>query len=223
MSQDAAQLNPAFSSQLPLVVGVAGGSGSGKSTVVRRILSVLGPERVALVPQDSYYRDAAGIPPAERAARNYDHPDSIDEALLVSHLHALRAGQAIQMPRYDFVRHERLPETVPVEPRPCVVVDGILILASDAVREMLALKLFVETDADIRFIRRLRRDIQERGRTVECVTRQWEQFVRPMHLQFVEPSKRHADLIIPEGGMNEMALDVILAHLQQVIAAPAPG
>lgn len=201
----------------PLVVGVAGGSGSGKSTVVEVLVRALGIHRVALLEQDAYYRDAPELSPEERAARNYDHPDAIDEPLLVSHVIALRSGCAIDAPRYDFVRHARMAETRPVEARPCVVVEGILVLATPPLRALMDLKLYVETDADIRFIRRLRRDIEDRGRTPDSVMTQWETTVRPMHLQFVEPSKRHADLIIPEGGYNSTALEVITAHLLSTI------
>jgi len=204
---------------MSLIVGVAGGTGSGKTTVVRSLVTALGPEQVALLEQDAYYRDMSHLPPQERAARNYDHPDAIDERLLVDHLRALKAGQPVEAPCYDFVNHRRLAETRHVEARRCVVVEGILVLATKSIRSALDLKLYVETDADIRFIRRLRRDIEERGRTVENVIAQWEATVRPMHLQFVEPSKRHADLIIPEGGYNIMALDVILAHLHHVVTA----
>ena len=198
----------------PLVVGVAGGSGSGKTTVVRRILETLGPERVALLEQDAYYRDGSHLPFEVRIARNYDHPDSIEESLFAEHVAALRQGLAVDAPCYDFVHHTRRPETRRVEPRPCVVVEGILVLASEPLRELLDLRLFVDTDPDVRFIRRLQRDIEERGRTPESVIGQWEETVRPMHLQFVEPSKRHAHLIIPEGGLNAPALEVVLSHLR---------
>jgi len=198
----------------PFVVGIAGGSGSGKSTVVRRILETLGEARVALVEQDAYYRDGCHLPFEERIARNYDHPDAIDEPLLAEHIRALRAGLAVEMPRYDFVHHLRRLETLRVEPRPCIVVEGILVLASEALRDLFDLRLFVETDADLRLIRRLHRDVAERGRTPESVIAQWEATVRPMHLQFAEPSKRHAHLIFPEGGLNTAALEVILAHLR---------
>lgn len=202
----------------PLVVGVAGGSGSGKTTVVRRLMDALGPEQVALLEQDAYYRDAAHLSPDERAARNYDHPDAIDEPLFVSHVRELKAGQPVKAPCYDFVRHSRTAETTTVEPRACLVVEGILVLATAAIRRLLDVKLYVDTDADIRFIRRLRRDLQERGRTAESVMAQWESTVGPMHLQFVEPSKRHADLIVPEGGLNSVAMEVIIAHLQSIVA-----
>jgi uridine kinase len=198
----------------PLVVGVAGGSGSGKTTVVRRIVETLGPERVALIEQDAYYRDGSHLPFEERLARNYDHPDSIEEPLLAEHVAALRRGCPVEAPCYDFVHHVRRAETRRVEPRPCVVVEGILVLACEPLRELLDLRLFVDTDPDVRFIRRLQRDIEERGRTPASVITQWESTVRPMHLQFVEPSKRHAHLIIPEGGLNAPALQVLLAHLR---------
>jgi uridine kinase len=200
----------------PFVVGVAGGTGSGKTTVVQRLTSALGAERVALLEQDAYYRDGGHLSPAERAARNYDHPDAIDEPLLAEHLRQLVAGEAVEVPCYDFVQHRRLTETRRVEPCACILVEGILVLASEALREQMDLRLYVETDADVRFIRRLRRDIDERGRSPESVIQQWEATVRPMHLQFVEPTKRHADLIIPEGGFNGVALDVLLTHLTRV-------
>lgn len=198
----------------PFVVGIAGGSGSGKTTVVRRILETLGEGCVALVEQDAYYRDGSHLPFEERLTRNYDHPDSIDEPLLVEHVRVLKAGQPVEAPGYDFVQHVRRPETRRIEPRPCLVVEGILVLASEPLRDLFDLRLFVETDADLRFIRRLQRDVTERGRTPESVIAQWEATVRPMHLQFAEPSKRHAHLILPEGGLNTPALAVLLAHLR---------
>lgn len=200
---------------MPLIVGVAGGSGSGKTTVARNLIRALGGEHVALLEQDAYYRDRRDLTPAERAALNYDHPNAIDEELLAAHLHALKSGRPVAVPLYDFVTHLRRPDTRQVLPQRCVVVEGILILASERIRQLLDLKLFVDTDADLRFIRRLRRDLAERGRTVESVIAQWEASVRPMHLQFVEPSRRYADLILPEGGENPAALGVILARLQE--------
>jgi uridine kinase len=202
----------------PFVVGIAGGSGSGKSTVVDSLVRGLGASRVALVEQDAYYRNRPGLTLEERAACNYDHPDAIDEELLAEHLRVLKSGVPVEAPIYDFIRHERRPETRCVAPRPCVVVEGILVLASPPVRRLLDLRLFVETDADVRFIRRLRRDVQERGRTVDSIMEQWETTVRPMHLQFVEPSKRHAHLILPEGA-GEAALDVLLARLRSIVGA----
>ncbi len=202
----------------PVVVGIAGGTGSGKSTVVRTLLDALGRDQVALLEQDAYYRDRRDLSLEERGRLNYDHPDSIDEALLVEHVRALKAGAPVNQPKYDFVGHARLPKTRRVSARACVVVEGILVLASAPLRELMDLRLYVETDADIRFIRRLRRDITERGRTAESVMEQWETTVRPMHLQFVEPSKRHAHLIVPVGGENTAALDVLLNHLRGVVA-----
>jgi uridine kinase len=201
----------------PIVVGVAGGSGSGKSTVVAQLVEALGTEQVAVVAQDHYYRDRADLAPEARRRINYDHPDAIDEPLLVAHVRALASGQAIERPTYDFVRHLREPRTVQVDPRPCVVVEGILVLDSASLRGLMDLKLFVDTDPDVRFIRRLLRDLEERGRTLPEVVAQYLESVRPMHLQFVEPSKRYADLILPEGGLNPVAIDVILARLRQAL------
>ncbi len=198
---------------IPLVVGVAGGSGSGKSTVVRRLVRRLGSERVSLVSVDWYYRDGGHLSPDDRAHRNYDHPDSIDDELLIQHVSHLKGGSPIEAPQYDFRTHLRETATRRVNPRQCVIVDGILALAVPELRPLLDLKLFVDTDADLRLIRRLARDVRDRGRTVESVLRQWEATVRPMYLEFVEPSRRYADLIIPEGGHNQCALDVIVARL----------
>jgi uridine kinase len=203
--------------RIPLIVGVAGGSGSGKTTVVQRLLAELGTDRVALLEQDAYYRDRSDLIPAERAGLNYDHPEAIDEGLLAAHVRRLRAGEPVEAPQYDFVAQLRRSETRRIESRSCVVVEGILVLASAELRDLLDLRLYVDTDADLRFIRRLRRDIAERGRTPESVMSQWEATVGPMHAQFVEPSKRHAHLIIPEGGLNAPALEVILGHLRQEV------
>ena len=203
----------------PFLIGVAGGTGSGKSTVVRRIVETLGPASVALVEQDAYYQRGDGLSPEERAHRNYDHPDAIDADLLVEHVARLKAGSAIDAPIYDFILHQRRDETRRIEPRPCIVVEGILVLALEPLRRLLDLRLYVETDADVRLIRRLRRDTQERGREPEAVIEQWQQTVQPMHLKFVDPSRRHAHLIIPEGGFNEAALEVILGHLHHVLGA----
>jgi uridine kinase len=203
----------------PIVVGVAGGSGSGKSTVVGRIMEAFGAEQVAVVAQDHYYRDRADLTPEARRRINYDHPDAIDEPLLIAHVRALAAGEAIDRPTYDFVQHLRMPCTVRVDPRPCVVVEGILVLASAALLELLDVKIYVDTDADVRFIRRLLRDLEERGRTLAEVVAQYLESVRPMHLQFVEPSKRNADLILPEGGLNQVGIDVILARIRQALVS----
>ena len=205
------------SPRIPLVIGVAGGSGSGKTTVVQRILSELGEDRVALLEQDAYYRDRSDLSAAQRAGLNYDHPDAIDGILLADHVRRLRAGEAVDAPQYDFVSHVRRRETRRVDARPCVVVEGILVLASEPLRELLDLRLYVDTDADLRVIRRLRRDITERGRTPESVMSQWETTVGPMHAQFVEPSKRHAHLIIPEGGHNRVAISMLVSRVKDVM------
>ncbi len=186
----------------PLVIGVAGGAGSGKTTVARHIVQNLGAERVVHIQHDSYYKDLTHIPYEERLAVNYDHPDSLDNELLYEHITALRAGKTIQMPGYDFKEYNRRPERTLVQPRPVIVLEGILIFADPRLRSVMGLKIFVDTDADLRFIRRLKRDIAERGRSVESVVEQYLTTVRLMHLEFVEPTKRFADLIIPEGGYN---------------------
>ncbi len=201
----------------PLVIGIAGGSGSGKTTVAQALVERVGPQHVALLPHDAYYRDFSHLPPEERAQVNYDHPDSLETSLLVEHIRQLRAGRAIERPVYDFTRHARRAETVRVEPRPIILVEGILIFAEPELRRLLDIKIYVDTDADLRFIRRLLRDVEERGRTVESVIRQYLTTVRPMHLEFVEPSKRYADIIVPEGGFNTVALDMLTARLQALL------
>ncbi|NPA89989.1 MAG: uridine kinase [Chloroflexi bacterium] len=201
----------------PVIVGVAGGSGSGKTTIANAIYQRLGADKVAYIPHDAYYYDLSHLPPEERARQNFDHPDSLETPLLVQHLKALRQGYAVNIPIYDFATHTRLLKTRRVEPRPIILVEGILVLAERALRDMMDIKIFVDTDADIRFIRRLQRDIQERGRTMESVINQYLGTVRPMHLEFVEPSKRYADIIIPEGGFNTVALDMVIARLRNMI------
>jgi len=202
----------------PLIVGIAGGSGSGKTTLVREILKLLPGQSVVVIPQDAYYKDNSQLSLEERRRINYDHPDSIDTDLLVRHLAALKAGRAIERPTYDFTTYTRQPATVHVEPVDVIIIEGILILENRRLRELMDLKLFVDTDADIRLIRRLTRDIQERGRTLDSVIQQYTETVRPMHLEFVEPSKRHADVIIPEGGLNEAAIAMIAARLEYILA-----
>lgn len=201
----------------PCVLGVAGGSGSGKTTVARSILDAVGQERIAFLEQDSYYQDIEWQSEAELLHHNFDHPAALDNDLLVSHVAALKAGLAIEVPIYDFVRHRRTPRTRRVEPRPVVLLEGILIFAEPALRDLLDFKVFVDTDADLRLIRRLRRDMSERGRTVQDVLRQYLETVRPMHLEFVEPSKRWADVIIPEGGENRVALEMVVARVEQLL------
>ncbi len=201
----------------PLILGVAGGSGSGKTTVVREIVNALGPDQVAVIHHDSYYRDMSHLPLEERAAINYDHPDSLESGLLVGHLQRLRHGQAVEVPIYDFTAHNRRPERQQVRPSRIVIVDGLLILWDAALRALMDIKVFVDTDSDMRFIRRLLRDIRERGRSAESVIRQYTETVRPMHLEFVEPSKRYADVIIPEGGQNRVAVDMLITKVRSVL------
>jgi uridine kinase len=198
------------------VIGVAGGSGSGKTTVVRRIVDSLGSEHVTLLDHDRYYRDRNDLRLEERAALNYDHPDSLETDLLVQHVRALKAGTAVEAPRYDFTRHARLTEIERVEPRRALIVEGILIFTDAALRELMDIKVFVDTDSDTRFIRRLQRDVAERARTMESVIDQYQSTVKPMHLEFVEPSKRYADVIIPLGGHNTVAVDLLLTMLRSV-------
>jgi uridine kinase len=204
-------------SMRPLVVGIAGGSGSGKSTVARKIVAGLPAGAAAIIDHDSYYRDRQDLAPSERAQLNYDHPDALENSLLVAHLEALRAGRGVDVPVYDFVTHARLVETRRVEPAPVIVVEGILVFVDEAVRSLCDLKIFVDTDADIRVFRRVRRDMEQRGRSFQSIREQYYRTVRPMHHQFVEPSKRFADLIIPEGGENRVALDVLLGKLLHVV------
>jgi len=204
---------------MPFVLGIAGGSGSGKSTVVARVEAIVGPGHLALLPMDNYYKDLGDLPLEERAKTNYDHPDAFDLDLLVRHLEELLAGRPIEMPQYSFVEHARLPETKRVEPAPVVVVEGILALYDPRIRERMDLKVYVDADPDVRFIRRLKRDIKERGRTVDSVIDQYLSSVRPMHLAFVEPTKRYADLIVPGGGMNTPALEVLASRLKGALEA----
>lgn len=201
----------------PFVIGIAGGSGSGKTTIARSLASSLGTEGCALIEQDAYYRDLSRLPIEERAKVNFDHPDALELELLGCHVDALCAGEAIDKPRYDFEHHVRASEAERVEPRPVILVEGILVLVDAALRARMDLKLFVDTAADLRVIRRIRRDLEARGRTFEQVRRQYYETVRPMHLAFVEPSKAHADVIIPEGGENKVALDLILGRVREFI------
>ncbi len=203
---------------MPFVLGIAGGSGSGKTTVVERVRQIVGP-RVAILPMDNYYRDLGHLPFEERQKTNYDHPDAFDNDLLLAHLDALIAGHPVEMPLYSFTEHRRLPQTQRVDPGPVIVVEGILALFDPELRARMDLKVFVDADPDVRFIRRLIRDIEERGRSVESVVKQYLDTVRPMHLTFVEPSKRYADLIIPHGGMNTPALEVLALRLRHALEA----
>jgi len=197
-----------------MIIGICGGTGSGKTTVARRILENVSDEQVAFLQQDSYYRNLGDMPLELRRQINFDHPDALDNDLFVNHLRALRAGEAIEMPVYDFTHHARRNETIHLESKPIIIVEGILVFADAALRELMDVKIFVDTADDIRFIRRLQRDVTERGRSVETVIRQYLDTVRPMHQQFVEPSKRHADVIIPEGGYNEVGIDLISGKIR---------
>jgi uridine kinase len=198
----------------PLFIGIAGGTGSGKSTVARKIAEGLPPDSVGVIDHDSYYRDHSDLSPEARAKLNYDHPDALDNDLLVQHLEELRSGRGVDVPVYDFKTHSRLVERRRLEPMRIIIVEGILVFVEERVRKLLDVKVFVDTDADIRVFRRIRRDIEHRGRTFQSIREQYYSTVRPMHLQFVEPSKRWADLIIPEGGENSVAVDLILGKLR---------
>jgi uridine kinase len=201
----------------PLVIGIAGGTGSGKTTVAANIARGLPAGSTALLDHDSYYRQRDDLPLEERALLNYDHPDALDNALLIEHLQALKAGCGVEVPVYDFVSHARSPKTRRVEPAPVMIVEGILVFVDKALRSLLDIKIFVDTDADLRVFRRIRRDMERRGRSFLQIREQYYRTVRPMHLEFVEPSKRYADLIIPEGGENHVALDLILSRLLRVV------
>ena len=201
----------------PIVVGVAGGTGSGKTTVANEILQRVGAEHIAYIPHDAYYRDLSHLPADQRTQVNFDHPNSLETELLIEHLKELRAGRAVEVPIYDFTTHTRTQRTRRVELAPVILVEGILVFAEPGLHELFDVKLYVDTDADVRFIRRLRRDIEERGRSVESVCEQYLSTVRPMHLEFVEPSKRYADVIIPEGGFNEVAIEMIAARIRGML------
>lgn len=201
----------------PFLIGLAGGTGSGKTTVANAIVKRVGQERIAILSHDSYYRDFVDLPKDILDRQNFDHPDSLESELLVRHLKALRLGMVVETPIYDFKVHRRVAETRRVEPRKVILVDGILIFAEPELRKLFDVRIYVDTDADVRLIRRLKRDIAERGRSVESVVTQYESTVRPMHMEFVEPSKRYADLIIPEGGENTVALDFLFARLRELL------
>jgi len=204
-------------SHVPVVIGVAGGSGSGKTTVVRRIVENLGDDQVTVLDHDRYYRDRNDLRLEERAALNYDHPDSLETDLMVRHVNELRAGQTVEVPVYDFTRYARRPATETAWPKKVIIVEGILIYADPALRALLDIKVFVDADDDIRFIRRLRRDVAERARTMESVIDQYLATVKPMHLEFVEPTKRYADIIVPQGGHNTVAIGMLLTLIRSLI------
>ena len=201
----------------PLVIGIAGGSGSGKTTVATAILGRVGYDRIAFLQHDSYYKDLSGLPPVQRAEVNFDHPDSLETELLIEHIASLRDGKPVDVPVYDFATDRRTSQTFIIQPRSVILVEGILIFTEAKLRKMFNVKIFVDTDADLRFIRRLERDIHERGRSTESVIAQYQATVRPMHLEFVEPSKRYADVIIPEGGFNTAALDMVVARIEALL------
>jgi uridine kinase len=204
-----------------VIIGVAGGSGSGKTTVVREIVNALGPDGVTVIQHDSYYRDRGALAPEERASLNYDHPDALETELLVEHVRALVAGCPVRVPVYDFATHTRSGRTVVAVPRGAIIVEGILVLADAALRALMDIRVFVDTDADLRIIRRLERDVADRGRSLGSVLSQYLATVRPMHLEFVEPSKRWAHLIVPEGGENLVAVDMLITKIRSLAGAPS--
>jgi uridine kinase len=202
----------------PVIIGIAGGTGSGKTTVARAIYDRVGRDRIEWISHDSYYRNFDGYTPEQRHKINFDHPDSLETELLTRHLDVLMKGSSVEVPLYDFATHSRKVETQRVEPRKVIIVEGILVLAEPELRKRIDIKLFVDTPADIRFVRRLVRDIESRGRSLTSVVDQYMTTVRPMHEEFVEPSKRYADLIIPEGGENQVALDAIISRVEHLLA-----
>jgi uridine kinase len=203
----------------PIIIGVAGGTASGKTTVSKKILEMIGPEYLAYIEHDAYYRDLSHLPLAVRRKFNFDHPDALENGLLIAHLQNLLDGQPVQIPVYDFTEYVRTSEHRLVESKPAILVEGILIFVDKKLRELMDIKIFVDTPADLRFIRRLKRDLAERGRSVNMVVEQYLKTVRPMHLEFVEPSKRYADVIIPRGGRNVKAIHMIAAQIQRMLEA----
>jgi uridine kinase len=203
----------------PLVIAIAGGSGSGKTTVANAIVARVGAQHISVLSHDAYYKDLTNLPPAQRAEINFDHPNSLETELLIHHIQELKSHRAIFVPIYDFKTHSRTTRTIEIKPQPVILVEGILIFAEPTLRPLFDVKIFVDTDADLRFIRRLERDITERGRSSQSVIDQYLSTVRPMHLEFVEPSKRYADIIVPEGGFNTVALDMIVARIQALLEA----
>jgi uridine kinase len=202
--------------QRTITIGVAGGSGSGKTTVARVILNNIGADNIAYIPHDSYYRDLGDLPREQRALMNFDHPDSLDSELFMDHIRQLQSFEPIHMPIYDFTTHTRTDQVRVIQPHRIILAEGILIFAEAWMRELFDMRIFVDTDDDVRFIRRLQRDTNERGRTIDSVINQWMQTVRPMYLEFVEPSKRYAHVIIPEGGLNEVAMDMVIARIKML-------
>lgn len=197
-----------------LIIGIAGGSGCGKSTVVHQILKRLPKDEVDIIPQDAYYKDNGHLSPEERAKKNFDHPSSIEFNLLIKHLDQLREGKAIEMPTYSYLTCARLKETIPIQPKEVIIVEGILILTNPRMRERMDIKVYVDADSDDRLMRIIRRDIEERGRSFQQVLEHYEKFVKPMHLQFIEPTKRYADIIVPQGGANHVAIDILTSRIK---------
>lgn len=200
-----------------MIIGIGGGTGSGKTTITSRIIQALSETNVIVLQQDNYYKDFPALSFEERTKQNFDHPDSIDTPLMIEHVRRLRAGESIDRPSYDFAKYRRLEQRVRVSPRSAIIIEGILIFENQGLRDLMDIKIFVDTDADIRFIRRLVRDIRERGRTTDTVVEQYLATVRPMHLEFVEPSKRFADVIIPEGGHNEVGIDLVIQKIRSLV------
>lgn len=205
------------SSKKPVIIGITGGTGSGKSTIARAIFESVPEKRASIIEQDCYYKDQSHLPAEERVKVNYDHPLAFDTDLMIAHLEQLLKGQAIEKPQYDFTVHNRKKETIPVEPRDIIIVEGILVLDSPKMRELMDIKIFVDTDADVRIIRRILRDMKERKRTLDSIISQYLEVVKPMHFEFVEPTKRYADIIIPEGGHNKVAIDIMVAKIKSII------
>ena len=201
----------------PIIIGVAGGSGSGKTTVVHEITKALGPDDVSVIQHDSYYHDRSTVPLKDRLWLNYDHPHALETQLLIEHLRELKDGKSVQLPVYDFATHTRTTDTITVDPRNVVIIEGILILAEPALRDLMDIRVFVDTDPDLRVIRRIERDMTERDRTMESVVDQYMRTVRPMHLEFVEPTRRWAHVIIPEGGHNEVGVDMLITKIRAIV------
>jgi len=201
----------------PILIGIAGGTGSGKTTVSREILRLINKKDISIIEQDSYYKDQSHLSFDERMKTNYDHPFAFDNKLLVSHLKQLLNSKSIEKPIYDFERHNRKKETILVEARKIIILEGILILAEKEIRDLLDIKVFVDTDSDVRIIRRIQRDIKERGRSLDSIIHQYMSTVRPAHLQFVEPTKKYADIIIPEGGYNKVAIDLLVSKIKSIV------
>jgi uridine kinase len=206
-----------MSMELPVVIGIAGGSGSGKTTVLQRIIREIGAEPIAILDHDAYYEDLSHLAPEKRAQFNFDHPDALETDLMREHLDKLIAGEPVEKPVYDFTTHTRRDETETVEPRPVILIEGILVLAEPLLEEQMDIKIYVDAADDIRLMRRIRRDLQERDRSIEGILRQYERTVRPMHLEFVEPSKREADVIIPRGGHNHVAIQMVMSRIQDLL------